>query len=350
MRPTGIWYATYTAESRVLETRRSRLWLALFVAALLCLPLAASPWLLGELTNLYITLIAVCGLYVTVGMAGQINIAQSAFVGIGAFTAAKLSSLGAPIWAVIPAAALVTGLVSVLFALPAARVKGFYLALTTLAAQVMFPIVIFALPMSWLGGLVGMPVAPPQLFGRNLGTPGGIYMLGLAFAILAVWTTYNLTRSRVGRAFRAVHDNDSAAGVMGISVTRVKIEAFFAGALYAGVAGAILAYMLQFVTVSSFTLFASVWYLGMLIVGGLHSPLGPILGVVFVTLVQEGLHTAGNALLQSGASIGGGAVFAASSVVLGLCILAALIFEPRGLAHIWHQLMTTFRLWPFPRN
>ncbi|MGR3321152.1 MAG: branched-chain amino acid ABC transporter permease [Pseudooceanicola sp.] len=350
MRPTGIWFSSYAAEARILETPRSRVWLALFAAGMICLPLVAGTWLLGEMTNLFITLIAVCGLYVTVGMAGQINIAQSAFVGIGAFTAAKLSGLGAPVWVVIPAAALVTGAVSVLFALPAARVKGFYLALTTLAAQVMFPIVILALPMSWLGGLVGLPVSPPQLFGLGLGTPSGLYFLGLALAALAVWTTYNLPRSRIGRAFRAVHDNDSAAGVMGIPVTRIKIAAFFTGALYAGVAGAILAYLLQFVTVSSFTLFASVWYLGMLIVGGLHSPLGPVLGVLFVTLVQEGLHSAGNAILQSGSGLGGGEVFAASSVVLGLCILAALIFEPRGLAHLWTQTMTAFRLWPFPRN
>lgn len=350
MRPTGIWFSTYAAEARVLETRRSRVWLGLLAAALVCLPFVAGTWLLGEMTNLFITLIAVCGLYVTVGMAGQINIAQSAFVGIGAFTAAKLSGLGAPVWLVIPAAALVTGAISVIFALPAARVKGFYLALTTLAAQVMFPIVILALPMSWLGGLVGLAVAPPQLFGLSLGTPAGLYLLGLGFAALAVWTTYNLPRSRIGRAFRAVHDNDSAAAVMGIPVTRIKIAAFFAGALYAGVAGAILAYLLQFVTVSSFTLFASVWYLGMLIVGGLHSPLGPILGVLFITLVQEGLHSAGNAILQSGSGLGGGAVFAASSVVLGLCILCALIFEPRGLAHLWTQAMTAFRLWPFPRN
>ncbi len=350
MRPTGIWFSSYAAEARVLETARARIWLGLLGAGLLGLPLVSGTWLLGEMTNLFITLIAVCGLFVTVGMAGQINIAQSAFVGVGAFTAAKLSGLGVPVWAVIPAAALASGVVSVLFALPAARVKGFYLALTTLAAQVMFPIVILALPMSWLGGLVGMPVAPPRLFGIGLGTPAGLYLLGLVLAALAVWTSYNLPRSRIGRAFRAVHDNDSAAGVMGIPVTRIKIAAFFVGALYAGVAGAILAYLLQFVTVSSFTLFASVWYLGMLIVGGLHSPLGPILGVIFVTLVQEGLHSAGNAILQSGSGLGGGAVFAASSVVLGLCILAALIFEPRGLAHLWTQTMTAFRLWPFPRN
>lgn len=350
MRPTGIWFERYTDESRVLETRRAQLWLLALCAGLLALPALSGNWLLGEMTNFYITLVAVYGLYVTVGMAGQINIAQSAFVGVGAFTAAKLSSLNVPFVLVIPAAALMTGAVSVLFALPAARVKGFYLALTTLAAQVMFPIVIFALPISWLGGLVGMPVMPPAILGYSIGTPAGLYYLGLGCAALAVWTAYNLPRSRIGRAFRAVHDNDSAAGVMGIPVTKVKIQAFFAGALYAGVAGAVLAYMLQFVTVSSFTLFASVWYLGMLIVGGLHSPLGPILGVAFVTLVQEGLHTGANAVLQSGAGIGGGAVFALSSVVLGFFVLCALIFEPRGLAHVWHTAMTAFRLWPFPRN
>ncbi|RBI83341.1 branched-chain amino acid ABC transporter permease [Rhodosalinus halophilus] len=350
MRPTGIWFESYAAEARVLETLRARLWLLALLAALVLLPAVAGPWLLGEFTNLFITLVAVYGLYVTVGMAGQINIAQSAFVGVGAFTAAKLSGMGVPIWATIPAGALAAGCISIVFALPAWRVKGFYLALTTLAAQVMFPIVILALPMSWLGGLVGMPVMPPTLFGLNLGTPTGLYFLGLFVAALATWTAFNLPRSRIGRAFRAVHDNDSAASVMGIQVTRIKIEAFFAGALYAGVAGAVLAYFLQFVTVSSFTLFTSVWYLGMLIVGGLHSPVGPILGVVFVTLLQEGLHKFANAMLQADGGLGGGTVFALSSVVLALCILIALIFEPRGLAHLWHTGMKAFRLWPFPRN
>jgi branched-chain amino acid transport system permease protein len=147
-----------------------------------------------------------------------------------------------------------------------------------------------------------------------------------------------------------VHDNDTAAGVLGIPVVTIKIQAFFAGALFAGVAGAMTAYFLQFVTVSGFTLFTSVWYLGMLIVGGLHSPVGAILGVGFITLLQEGLHSIANALLQSGGGLGGGTFFALSSVVLATCILLALIFEPRGLAHLWSTLVTAFRLWPFPRS
>lgn len=349
MLPTGIFFETYADEAHVLKTRRSRLWLLVLALALLGVPLVAGPYLLGEITYLFITLIAVYGLFVTVGMAGQINIAQSAFVGIGAFTAAKLSGYGMPFWLVVPAAALVTGAISVFFALPAARVKGFYLALTTLAAQVMFPIVILALPMDWLGGLVGMAVEPPTLFGLSLSTPAGLYYLNLALVAVATVAAFNLPRSRFGRALIAVRDNDTVAGVMGIPVLRTKVLAFFAGSLFAGVAGAMTAYFLQFVTVSSFTLFASVWYLGMLIVGGLHSPLGAVLGVTFITALQEGLHAIANALMQSGAT-GGGTIFALSSLILGVCILLALIFEPRGLAHRWQVLRTAFQLWPFPRN
>lgn len=348
MLPTGIHPTSYAHEARVLATGRSRAWLAILAAALLVWPIAAGPYMLGVFTHMFITLMAVYGLYVTVGMAGQINVAQSAFVGVGAFATAKLSDYGLPFLVVIPAAALVTGTVSILFALPAARVKGFYLALTTLAAQVVFPIVILALPMSWLGGLVGMSVQPVSIGPMTLSAPIHFYYFTLALLALLTVAAFNLKRSRFGRALLAVRDNDVVAEVMGIPVFRMKVLAFFVGSLFAGVAGACLAYFLQFVTVSSFTLFASVWYLGMLIVGGVHSPVGAILGVVFITLVQEGLHSMANTMMQSGAS--GGVLFALTSVALGGCILVALIFEPRGLAHRWAVLRTAFQLWPFPRN
>jgi branched-chain amino acid transport system permease protein len=348
MLPTGVHFASYAAEASVLKTTRSRIWAALLVLALVGLPLVTEAYLLGVLTNMFITLMAVYGLYVTVGMAGQINIAQSAFVGVGAFATAKLSGYGLPFFVVIPAAALITGAVSVFFAIPAARVKGFYLALTTLAAQVVFPIVVLALPMDWLGGLVGMAVEPAQLGGLVIGSPAHFYYFTLALVMILTVAAFNLPRSRFGRALMAVRDNDVVAEVMGIPVFRVKILAFFTGSLFAGVAGACTAYFLQFVTVSSFTLFTSVWYLGMLIVGGVHSPIGAVLGVVFITVLQEGLHEAANALMQSGSG-SGGVLFALTSIVLGGCILLALIFEPRGLAHRWSVLRTAFQLWPFPR-
>ncbi len=348
MLPTGIHSLTYSDEARVLRTARSRVWLALLAVALVAYPVFAGPYMLGVFTNMFITLMAVYGLYVTVGMAGQINVAQSAFVGVGAFVTAKLSGYGIPFVLVIPAAALVTGLVSILFALPAARVKGFYLALTTLAAQVVFPIVILALPTDWFGGLVGMSVEPIRIGSLTLGSPIDFYYFTLLLTALLTVAAYNLKRSRFGRAMLAVRDNDVVAEVMGVPVFKIKALAFFVGSLFAGVAGACTAYFLQFVTVSSFTLFASVWYLGMLIVGGAQSATGAILGVVFITFLQEGLHALANALMQSGAS--GGVLFPLTSVALGTCVLLALIFEPRGLAHRWTVLRTAFQLWPFPRN
>jgi branched-chain amino acid transport system permease protein len=348
MLPTGIRFSTFAGEAGLLTTARARFWTVALLAAIVVAPLWLGDYLLGVGTQIFITLIAVYGLHVTVGMGGQINIAQSAFVGVGAFTTARLSEYNLPFWIVIPIAALATGAVSVLFALPAARVKGFYLALTTLAAQALFPIVILGLPPSWLGGLVGIPVEPLSVAGYAVSTPIRLYYFTLVLAVLATYAAFNLHRSRLGRALKAVRDNDTAAEVMGIDVLRVKIQAFFVGSLFAGVAGACTAWMLQFVTVESFTLFASVWYLGMLIVGGTASPIGAILGVVFITVLQESLHEFGTALMQSSMHEAGGIVFAATNVALGVCILAALIFEPRGLAHRWSVLKTAFQLWPFP--
>src|SRR6201986_1705951 len=150
MLPTGFHFKTYGGEAALLKTPRARIAVALLVAGLALLPLVSNDYLHGIGTQMYITLIAVLGLHVTVGSAGQINLTQSAFVGVGAFAAAKFSDVGWPCWVVLPGAALTTGAVSILFALPAARVKGFYLALTTLAAQVLFPIVVFGLPPNWL--------------------------------------------------------------------------------------------------------------------------------------------------------------------------------------------------------
>jgi branched-chain amino acid transport system permease protein len=289
------------------------------------------------------------GLQVTLGMAGQINLGQSAFIGVGAYAAARLSGDGVPFLLTLPLAALAAGLFSIVFGLPARRVKGFYLALTTLAAQITFPIVVLRMPASWLGGAGGMPVEPPLLFGHALSSPADMYYLALAVLLVTATCAYNLGRTRIGRAFRALRDNDLAAEVMGIDPFRTKILAFFAGALFAGVSGALLAYYIRYVTTDQFTLWNSVWYLGMLIVGGVASPLGAILGAAFLTILQELLHGLGEVLV-SARGMSGGTVFAATNVMLGGLILLALIFEPRGLAHRWGILKAAYRIWPYPHR
>lgn len=351
--PSGVFFRSHAAERALLRTWPQRLWLVSFLLALCALPWAASDYVLGVLTLAGVTLVAVLGLQITIGMAGQLNLGQSAFVGVGAFVAAALAAKGWSLWVCIPAAALASGAVSILFGLPAVRIKGFYLALTTIAAQIMFPVVMIRLPDHWFGGTAGLPVDPPLVFGVAADTPRSIYWLVLGVVVLAFLGAANLGRSRIGRAFRAMHDNDIASSVIGVDLARTKILAFFAGAFYAGVSGALYAYYVRYVSTDQFTLWLSVWYVGMLIVGGLHTPLGAVLGVAAITVLHEGVHAMGAVVLAglSGISnVSGGTVFAMTNVVLGGVIVLMLLFEPLGLARRWALLKAAYRIWPYPRG
>jgi branched-chain amino acid transport system permease protein len=348
--PTGVRFESFATEARYIHTWPQAMWFAALLLALVLLPYVVGLYATGVLTVMFTTLMAVYGLQVTVGMAGQINVAQSAFMGVGAFAAARLSGMDVPFWLTVPAAAMAAAIVSIVFALPAIRVKGFYLALTTLAAQVMFPIIVIALPADWLGGTSGIAVEPIEIFGRALSTPLDMYYFALAGTLICGVGAFNLQRSRFGRALCAVRDNELAAEVTGINVAYYKVMAFFAGSLFAGIGGAFFAYYIRYVTTENFNLLLSIWYLGMLIVGGLSSPLGAILGTVFITVIQEVFHAIGGALLAAFPSLGGGLVFATSNVILGICILLALIFEPRGLAHRCSMVKAAYRIWPFPHR
>lgn len=350
MLPSGVFFQSYASERAWLRTGPQRMWLSAFLISMVFIPWLFDDYFVGVLTQAGITLLAVLGLQITVGMAGLLNLGQSAFVGIGAFTAAALASRGYSLWICIPAAAIATGLVSLLFGLPALRIKGFYLALTTIAAQIMFPIVMIRLPDSWFGGTAGMPVDPPTIFGQVADTPRSMYWLTLVVVILAFTAVANLGRSRIGRAFRAMHDNDIASSVIGVNLASTKLIAFFASAFFAGISGALYAYSVRYVSTDQFTLWLSVWYVGMLIVGGLHSPLGAVLGVFAITLLQEGVHAVGGMALSNLTGVSGGTVFALTNVCLGGVIVLVLLYEPLGLAHRWSLLKAAYRIWPYARD
>ncbi len=351
MLPSGVFFTSYRAEEAHLRTGAQRVALAVLLAVLAVAPVMLGPFVLGVATAILISIVAVYGLQITTGMAGQLNLGQSAFVGVGAFVCAKLSAGGVPFWVAIPVSGVAAGASSVLFGLPSVRVKGFYLALTTLAAQVMFPILIIRLPSRWFGGSNGIEVESPVLLGRTLESPTDLYYLALAFALAMSFFAFNLRRSRVGRAFRAIRDNDIVASVMGISPLWYKVMAFFAGALFAGVAGALTAYQVRYVTTEQFNLAQSVWYVGMLIVGGLHTPLGAILGTVAIVVLKEVLHSLGGRVVDLGLpGLQGGFVFAVTNVMLGTAIIVGLALEPRGLAHRWQVLKSAYRLWPYPHD
>jgi len=351
MLPSGVYFRTFDEEARYLRTPAQRAWFVAALLALVAFPWVGSTYLVGIATVAAMTMIAIAGLQITTGAAGLINLGQSAFVGIGAFVAAGLASrYNAPLWVTLPAAGLASALVSIVFGLPAVRIKGFYLALTTIAAQIAFPIVVIRLPAGIFGGPAGIPVDPPTLFGTTLDTPRALYLTALAVCAIMLAGAFNLQRSRTGRAFRALRDNDLACAVLGVNVAFTKIAAFFVGAFYAGVSGALTAYYIRYVTTDQFTLWLSVWYVGMLIVGGMQSPLGAILGTLVITGLQEVVHHLGTVLLAARPQLSGGLVFAATNVVLGGAIVLMLIFEPLGLVRRWNVLKASYRIWPYARG
>lgn len=353
MLPSGVYFESFEREARYLRTRPQMACFVGLLCFLVVFPLLTTDFVLGIASTMFITMIAVFGLQITVGMAGQINFGQSAFVGVGAYVAAVLSNkCGLPFWAAIPAGGLAAGSSSILFGLPSGRIKGFYLALTTIAAQVIFPIVAIRLPAGWFGGPNGLAVKPAYFFGHTLESPKDQYYLCLVFLLIFGMFVFNLQRSRVGRAFRALRDNDVVTAVLGINPLRYKVLSFFAGAFFGGIAGGLFAYYVRYVSTEQFTLWLSVWYISMLIIGGLQSPLGAILGTVFITIIQESLHYAGTILMATSAGtwVGGGIVFASINIILGGTIILTLIFDPYGLAHRWNLIKAAYRIWPYSHS
>ncbi len=348
--PSGIFFESYRQKKAYIHTRPQRICFLILMLLLAFLPYLIGSRLLGIVNVMSIILIAVVGLQLPIGYTGQINLGQSAFMGMGAFVTASLAlNFDLPIWITIPCGGLGGALLGATFALPAVRIKGFYLALTTMTAQVIFPILIMHLPDKWFGGAIGLRIEPAKFLGVTFQTDRSLYYLNMLVAVIMIFLAFNLVRSRVGRAFMAIRDNDLAAEMIGIPISLYKTLAFFIGAFYAGIAGALWAYYIRFIGADQFTLYFSIWYVSMLIVGGLGSILGAILGTVFLRSLQEMITYLGPFLARAFPQMGGSEIwFASMNILLGVVIVLFLIFEPRGLAHRWIILKTAYRIWPFP--
>jgi len=337
MDPAGIFATSFARDAALVRTRPQQIALALFLVFLLLLPVLFGPRLLAISTLILISSVIVLGLQITTGYAGQINLGQAAFMGVGAYTTGFLATkLGLPFWLTIPLGGFFAALFGFIFGL----------ALTTIAAQALFHFFVLNLP--WFGGSNGLTLDPASLFGFAFTTDISIYYLCLAVAALMTYGAYGIVRGRFGRAFVAVRDDDVAAGIMGIDVVATKATAFLIGAFYAGVGGGLWAYFVRFVAVDQFTLFNSIWFIAMIIVGGMGSITGALVGVIVIKCVQEGFVSLGPSVVSQFPSIGGDVVFSLMNVFLGSVIAAFLIFEPRGLMHRWNILKQSYRMWPFP--
>lgn len=348
--PCGVHFETYRQHLAYLRTRPQWTAFVLFLLLLAGLPQILSVRFIAMISMATMICIAVVGLQITTGYAGLLNLGQSAFMGMGAFVCGSLAvNFTLPFWITIPAGGLGGAMLGAVFGIPALRIKGFYLAITTIAAQIIFPLIIMHLPTRWFGGAVGLNLEPARLGPITFDSDISLYYFIMGAAVIMLFLAFNLVRSRVGRALIAVRDNDIAAEMTGINLFYYKTLAFAIGAGYAGVAGGLWSYYLRYVGADQFTLYFSVWYMGMLIVGGLGSILGAIFGTFFIRALQEFITALAPFLVQYLPQTGSAAIwFAGMNILLGGIIILFLIYEPRGLYHRWNTLKTTFRIWPFP--
>lgn len=328
----------------VFRTKTQWVMLIIFLVVLFSCPLFCNNRALTVLTIMGITLISVHGLNILTGYCGQISLGHAGFMAVGAYTSAILcAKLGWSFWAAFPCAAIAAGLVGILFGLPSLKIKGFYLIMATVAAYfiIMWCILQFR---SITGGSDGLSLSRPAIGSFVFKSKASYFYLVMIFACLATFFTKNLVSTRVGRAFIAIRDNDLAAEVMGINQWSYKLLAFFLGCVFAGASGSLLVHYYSFASIDQFPFMNSVWYLGMLIVGGMGSTTGAIFGVVSLKLLDE-LITALGPFFS--AAIAPPAAAAMALITRGLVIILFLIFESRGLAHRWEIIKSYYRLWPF---
>jgi len=345
----GNYKENYSQELTVFETDYGRFWSAVGLAVLFgVVPWISGSYLLYILNMIGIAAIAAIGLNILIGFTGQISLGHGAFFGVGAYAGAILATtLDLPFFVAVPAAGCITALVGMIFGIPSGRLKGLYLTIATLAGQFIIEYILIHWE-SVTKGTMGITLPEASVLGVPIrGDRSFFFVIFLSLAVMT-WGAVNIMRTRYGRAFIAIRDNDRAAEGMGIPIFRYKLLSFAISSFYAGLAGALWAYYMVSVTAEPFTLGLSVEYIAMVIIGGLGSISGSIFGAVFITLLNEGLRWLTDMLMNLGGSSGLTLTVAPlRELVFGLAIVLFILLEPRGIAEVWRIIRSNFRLWPF---
>ena len=354
-REAGQFKASYAEDQQIFPIRQDRIAIAgILVLAFVIVPLFANQyWFAAILTPFLIFSLAALGLNILTGYAGQLSLGTAAFMAVGAFMAynIELRVPGMPILGSFVLAGLCAALVGIVFGLPSLRIKGFYLAVATLACQFF---VLWALQrFGWFSNYSTSGVITAgkiEILGYTLTTAAEKYLLTLSIVAVMALAAKNLMRSRTGRAFMAVRDMDVAAAVIGIPLMRTKLAAFAISSFYCGVAGALYAFCyLGTVEPEGFNLDLSFRVLFMIIIGGVGSVLGSFLGAAFITLLPIFLSGVSGALSHlTGVEIPHAWISNIELIIFGSLIVFFLIVEPHGLARLWQIGKEKLRLWPFP--
>jgi branched-chain amino acid transport system permease protein len=354
-REAGQFKTSYEADSAIFPIRQDRFAVAiLLLVSFVGVPLFATPYAFtGILIPFLIFALAAMGLNILTGYAGQLSLGTAAFMAVGAFASYNfmLRVPGMPILLSFAGGGAIAALVGILFGLPSLRIRGFYLAVATLAAQ--FFILWFLTKVGWISNYSSSGVITAQqivILGQAFDTPVRKYLLVLSIVTVMALAAKNMARGNVGRSWMAVRDMDVAAEVIGIRLMRTKLLAFAVSSFYCGVAGALFAFaFLGTVEPEAYSLDLSFRILFMVIIGGVGTVLGSFLGAAFVTLLPVLLSISVRFMDSSlGLRISESVISNLELMVFGALIIFFLIVEPHGLARLWQIGKEKLRLWPFP--
>ena len=343
---SGVFFSDYRRDMALRRLPLEKARMAIFVVAVLVFPFVASNYWLNLANQIAIATVGALGLNILVGYTGQISMGQGAFMAVGAYTSGILTArFDIRFYLSIIVASLMSAAVGLLFGLPSLRLKGLYLAIATLAAQQVVEWVVT----HWTaltGGTEALVLPAPELFGIRLNRDFSFYWFGVVIAALTALFVANLFRSRVGRAFVAIRDQDIAASAIGVNVFKYKLVSFATSSFFVGLSGALIAHYRTIVTWERFTIETSILYLAMIIIGGLGTISGSFFGAAFMVLLPAMINTLGRSLQGTAPDLVA-LLPSIQQAVLGIVIILFLVLEPEGLAKLWRNIKDYFKVWPF---
>ena len=348
-RECGVYKDTYARDMAIFPIPLDRYgFIVMLILAFIVIPLIATDyWISSIMIPFYCFTLSAFGLNILAGYAGQISIGHAAFMAVGAYTSLILyGRYGIPLLPSILGGGIVSAAVGTFFGLPSLRIKGFYLAISTLASQFIIQWVI--VHWRWVsGGVFGTVDAPEmQIFGWVLDTPVEKYYLALCIMILLITIGKNLVRGQLGRNWMAIRDMDFAAEIIGVNLYRDKLIAFAVSTFYAGIAGSLITFCYYgAANIEEFHVMVSFALIGMIIIGGLGTILGSFLGAGFFVLLPIAINQSLGAFMDV---VPSDILSNIEAIIFGGLIVLFLIVEPYGMARLWHTIKDKMRLWPFP--
>lgn len=344
---------SYYEDIQLLGSRAKVFWFIVLLAFLAIAPFVLKSYYVYVITLMGINILVALGLNILVGNTGQISLGHAGFVAIGAYTTLMLIlEFSLPLALALVIGGFTAAFFGFLLGLPALRLEGPYLAIATLAFGIAVAIIIGRTAI--FGGHMGLSAPRLTLFGNPVTTDTGMYFITMSLVVVMAIFARNIIKSRVGRAFHAIRDSEIAASSMGVNVAGYKTLSFAISAFYAGIAGGLMAFVIGFINPGQFNFVLSIIYLATVVVGGLGTILGSVLGAVFITFLNlqmeniQHLFLIGDVLMwisQNFLSVSG--IPNVHWVFTGFILILIVVFEPLGLYGIWLRIKIYWMRWPF---